>query len=204
MGRDRTGAYAVKNSLRVKISILKERGILKEGAVMGSSYSWTNGASITVIGYWKEEKRFIQLMYTQSNGKGEKKTFDYKVPIVGLPSNLGKGELLYFVCPVSGKRCRTLYLAYNAERFQSREAYKRPLYYNSQWQSKYDYWLTRYWDYKEEVEAFREKPKKTHYQGKPTRIMKRLEEMEERLDYYDKRKEDIFNRRAANWGTSLF
>ena len=139
------------------------------------------------------------------DGSLEKVTFSHHaVEVHTHPSNLGKGELLYFVCPVSGKRCRTLFLAYGSETFKARAAYQNRIYYNSQWQSKYDYWLTRYWDYQEEVEAFREKPKKMHYQGKPTRIMKRLEEMEERLDYYYQRKEDIFNRRAANWRTYLF
>lgn len=203
MGRYKTGACAVHGSLRIELSILKKRGILKKGAILESTYSWTNGASIRVIGYWRNDEIFVQLFYTQTKGE-KKKKLDYKVPIVGVKSNLGKGELLYFVCPVSGKRCRTLFLAYGSETFKARAAYQNRIYYNSQWQSKYDYWLTRYWDYQEKVEAFREKPKKTHYQGKPTRIMKRLEEMEERLDYYDKRKEDIFNRRAANWGTSLF
>ncbi len=203
MGREKTGACAVHSSLRIELSILKERGILKKGAVMGGSYSWTSGASITVIGYWKRDKKFVELLYTQTR-EGKKKSFEYKVSIVGVKSNLGKGELLYFLCPVSGKRCRTLFLAYGSEKFKARSAYQNRIYYNSQWQSKYDYWLTRYWDYKEKVEAFREKPKKTHYQGKPTRTMQRLEEMEKRLDYYRERKEDIFYRRSANWGTYLF
>lgn len=203
MGRSKTGAYSVNGSLRINVSTLKKEGILKKGAIIESNYCWTNGASVRVIGYWREDEKFIQLLYTQTI-KGEKKRFDYKVPIVGIKSNLGKGELLYFLCPKSGKRCRTLFLAYGSEIFKARTAYQKPIYYNSQWQSKYDYWLTRYWDYKKKVETFREKPKKTHYQGKTTRTMQRLEEMEKRLSYYLERKEDIYYRRGANWGTYLF
>ncbi len=34
----------------------------------------------------------------------------YRVNLVALPSNLGKGQIWYFTCPVTGVRCRKLHL----------------------------------------------------------------------------------------------
>ncbi|MCK8493572.1 hypothetical protein M0L20_17025 [Spirosoma sp. RP8] len=34
----------------------------------------------------------------------------HRIDLLIAPSNLGKGKVFYFVCPVTAKRCRKLYL----------------------------------------------------------------------------------------------
>jgi len=38
------------------------------------------------------------------------KPINYKVDLVNVPSNIGKGVVWFFVCPMTGKKCRKLYL----------------------------------------------------------------------------------------------
>lgn len=52
------------------------------------------------------EYPYIHLEYKYND-----KSINYKVCLVDIPSNLGKGVLWYFVCPKTGNRCRKLYLA---------------------------------------------------------------------------------------------
>jgi hypothetical protein len=39
------------------------------------------------------------------------KSINYKISLITIPSNLGKGSIWYFVCPETGKQCRKLYLS---------------------------------------------------------------------------------------------
>ena len=49
-------------------------------------------------------KPFVELTYNFND-----KYRRYEVPLVSIPSNLGKGNIWYFLCPKISKRCRKLY-----------------------------------------------------------------------------------------------
>jgi hypothetical protein len=66
-----------------------------------------------------------QAYYTLTKPSGEEFKLDYKIQLTSIPSNLGRGEVLYFVCPTSGRRARILYRAYGSHYFKSRQAYRK-------------------------------------------------------------------------------
>lgn len=164
---------SVEDCKTVSITKLKEWGYLDFGIKSGL-ISWSiSGEVHSKIGIKStilEHKKFITLEYTQ-NGESIK----YDVRIVSIPSNLGKGKILYFVCPNTGKHCRKLY--HNSKYFLHREAFNY-LYYEKQIESKKSRYLHSIFDrafLKDEVyEEQYKKYFKTHYNGKPTKRFKRL------------------------------
>jgi hypothetical protein len=85
------------------------------------------------------------LKYTITDRSGKKTALNYRVWLIEVDSNLGKGKVLYFKCPQTGKRCRILYKAYDSDIFKSREAYKNILYYDCQQSSKLSRYNENYW-----------------------------------------------------------
>jgi len=91
------------------------------------------------------------------------------------PSNLGKGNIWYFLCPATGKRCRKLYLV--GERFLHREAFEG-CFYQKQVQSKYYTYLEntigREFEADEAYDEMHRPFFKKYYNGKPTKRYLRL------------------------------
>src|SRR5690606_5372971 len=118
--------------------------ILESGMVKQSKYTWAcegqETGNITIISHWSKGERFIRLVYTLTDySTKDKIKYDYKINLVSVKSNLGKGEILYFECPVTKNRCRILYMAYGSHIWKSRKAYRNRLYYPSQIYSKLQY-----------------------------------------------------------------
>jgi len=59
----------------------------------------------------------------RERGKPELQQRNYLFHFTAIPSNLGKGEVWYFVCPCTRKKCRILYLWGNSTVFAHRSAY---------------------------------------------------------------------------------
>ncbi|MDB5147093.1 MAG: hypothetical protein JWQ57_1113, partial [Mucilaginibacter sp.] len=111
---------------------------------------------------------------------------DYRIALFEKASNLGKGSVLYLVCPESGMNCRVLYRAYGCHRWKAREAYKNRLYYPIQLSSKMDRYNDRYWELDKQLTADRSRRLITHYKGQLTkRAVKRqkLELLQQQMDY---------------------
>ncbi|AKQ44436.1 hypothetical protein TH63_00355 [Rufibacter radiotolerans] len=108
---------------------------------------------------------YLQISYTY-NGT----TISYKVPLTFLPANIGKGQVWYFVCPHTQKRCRTLYMI--GDRFLHRSAYTGCM-YESQTKSHKNRTLHRLLDKvfgeDELYEQLFSKHFKSSYAGKPTK-----------------------------------
>jgi len=182
MGRKRTG-ITTKEVLRIELSKLLVCNFIQKGSICRSTFEWTDGSAIGIESYQTEKEQYIRLFYTFTPYNGEKKDFDYKIQLTFVPSNLGNGEVPYFVCPVSGKRCRILYKAYGSPIWKSREAYHKRIYYPSQTSSKLSKMNDRYWRLDKRIKSIYEDIRyQTHYNGKPTRRYKRylklLEEQE--------------------------
>lgn len=187
MGREKTGAETCEESLRLELSFLLKEGYIKKQQFVKSNLSWTNGANISLESKYSEDEKWIRLVYTLTNNRTKEKTdFDYIIELTSVPSNLGHGEVLYFVCPVTGKRCRILYMAYDYPKWKSREAYNNRLYYSNQLSSKMNYPNDAYWSIRRRFEKIlNRKRTKLFYRGKPTKSGQRLMKMKQRINHWD-------------------
>lgn len=164
---------SVENCNTVSITKLKEWGYLNNGIKSGVIKWSISGEVHSRIGIKStilEHVQYITLAYTQ-NGE----SINYNVRLISIPSNLGKGEIYYFLCPSTGKRCRKLYC--NSKYFLHREAF-RYFYYDKQIESKKSRDLHSVFDrvfLKDEVyNEIYSKHFKTHYNGKITKRYKKI------------------------------
>jgi len=170
---------------KISLSVLLRNGFIQSGAIVKSTYSWNDGNEIGIECHYTHKSQFIRLFYTVTGQ--HKKRYDYQISLIFVPSNLGRGQVPYFICPEIGKRCRILYRAYGSRTWKSREAYSKTIFYGSQICSQYDKVNERYWRLEKQIQSLiREKRNQLLYKGKPTRRYKRLQrliEKQERADY---------------------
>ena len=186
MGRNSTGAWTTDDCLRIERSYLLKEKYLIRGELTKGSLSWKcNGnpsGSITILSSWltgEGQRPYIRLTYTTTDRTtGVKEDSDDTVYLEARPSNLGKGEVLYFICPSSGQRCRILYKAYSCPIWKSRAAYQHRIYYPSQQSSKMNYANNRYWQLDSQIKKIEGKRRPGTYRGKPTRRAERLKRLE--------------------------
>lgn len=175
MGRFANYPTTFDDCLTIEIKKLIAWGYIRENYNNSGAISWSrNGekfASISITSNNSEYSKCVILNYT-SNGEPR----NYSIDVIGVPSNLGKGEVYYFVCPRTGKQCRKLYL--HCGYFCHREAFKGMM-YESQLQSKKTrtiYKIFNRINLGDEVYNQRYKKYfKTHYNGKPTKRYLKLE-----------------------------
>jgi len=94
---------------QIHLSKLKEWGYLFPGQIKGGTLSWNiNGESTGTISIQVNtvaEEPYLELDYKWGDAP-----INYQVQLVSLPSNLGFGQVWYFLCPKTQNRCRVLYL----------------------------------------------------------------------------------------------
>ncbi len=105
------------------------------------------------------------------------KSYKYEVPLVSLPSNLGKSFVWYFLCPFTNKRCRKLHFI--NQKFMHRSALPSGM-YEKQTQTKKWRQLERvygcHFDLDRHYEELYSKHFRRHYNGKPTKKYLKLME----------------------------
>ena len=186
MERQSTGKLTNKAVMRLELSYLIKIGLIKKNAVCSTSLSWNNDNSIYCEVSFTEEEKHVRLSYSVTKrDTGEEISQDYKIQFTSIPSNLGKGEVIYFVCPSTGRKARILYLCYGSLFFRSRKAYKSRIYYPSQISSKSYYHSDRSRNIEKEIEKCYSVMKKRHYKRKPTRLIKRIRKLESDQEYHD-------------------
>jgi hypothetical protein len=153
----------------VSISFLKKHGYLKPNQRQSGIISWCrNGNKIGSISI--EVNTEIEQLYIELDYKYNKAPINYRVQLVSVPSNLGKGVVWYFVCPHTVKRCRKLYLADTY--FYHRSAFRGCM-YEKQTQSKKSRYLDKtlglYFRSDQLYEQLNKKHFKKQYAGKPTK-----------------------------------
>lgn len=164
--------------LQIDISKLKKWGYLNPEQTKSGTITWSSNGnktgSISIKVKPHSEQLYIELDY-----KYRDEPRKYKVNLVSIPSNLGKGVVWYFLCPQTNKRCRKLYSI--GGYFLHREAFSECM-YESQTRSKkwrqiekiYGY----YFDIDKHYEKLYSKHFKIHYNGKPTkRYLKLMKEI---------------------------
>lgn len=168
--------------LQLNISKLKQWGYLKTGQTVSSTITWSrNGNTIGEISIHLNtigEQPYIELDY---NFKGEPR--NYKVYLTSTPSNLNRGEIWYFICPQTKKRCRKLYSI--GGYFLHREAFNGCMYETQTQSKKYrqlDKTLGAYFKSDNLYSELYKKNFKKTYAGKPTkkylRIMEQIQKAE--------------------------
>ena len=114
---------------------------------------------------------------------------NYRVQLVSIPSNLGKGVVWYFICPRTGKRCRKLYCAdtyfYHRSAFQGCYYEKQTYSYKNR---KLGQQFEKLFGIDKIYEEIYSKHFKKHYNSKPTKrylkLLKQVEAYNENLDNY--------------------
>lgn len=120
------------NVLQISITKLKELEYLKPNRIISGTMTWSrngnNEGRILIKANTNCKQPYIELNYKYRN-----EPRNYKVQLVSVPSNLGKGNIWYFICPETNKLCRKIYSINGF--FLHREAFKGCM-YESQTQSK--------------------------------------------------------------------
>jgi len=168
--------------LTIDIAKLKQWGYLntesfKSGIITWSSRGEKTG-SISIKNGAIKQQLYIELDYNFQD-----KPLNYKISLTSVPSNLGKGKILYFICPQTNKRCRKLYSVCGY--FLHRDAFNGCM-YESQTKSKSYRQMEKQFGVLFKTEQLYEelysKYFKKYYNGKPTKrylkIMKQIQKAE--------------------------
>lgn len=169
--------------LTISTTSLKQWGYLNPGQFKSGVITWSQNSnktgSISIAVDTRKEPAYIELDY-----KFQDEPRKYKIELTTLPSNLGLGNIYYFVCPHTGKHARKLYSI--GGYFLHREAFRGCM-YECQTQSKkyreFDKTFGTYYKTDELYEEIHSKYFKTHYAGKPTKrflqLMKLIQQSEQ-------------------------
>ena len=184
MGRCPTGVIRTNEAKRIELRYLLRNNLIQKDKIIFGSLNWTDGSNINFETFYSKDEAYLRVNYKNTNVyTGEVTEHDYKIYLTSVPSNLGKGEVLYMVCPITGKRSRILYKCYGSLIWKSREAYQNWIYYDSQLLSK-KIRPFKFMFYEKELEELYRKKVKSHYRGKPTRLMKRIERLERNMNSF--------------------
>ena len=124
----------MEDCLSFNIADLMRHGLF-DGGIAATTLYWTNGSAVNVE---VDNRQQTMVLTYLCNGEAMKCSYQ----IVTKLSNLGKGVVRFFVCPVTRTLCRKLRLYGN--RFVSGRAMRGAL-YNSQAASKHERLLPRGW-----------------------------------------------------------
>lgn len=183
MGRSWTGVAVTDNVLRIDIRKMVRSKSITKGYHKSGTLSWTSGSgnknSVQYETYYIDDIRYMTLFYTETNRHtGNKVRHEERIVIDAIPSNLGKGEVLYFLCPQTNERCRILYLAYGSNIFKSRKAYSQRIYYPIQISSKKFMFFKRCFSVEDHLEELYKLRNTNYYRGRLTRRRKRINKLE--------------------------
>jgi len=147
------------------IADLKRLGYLNPNSYCSGIIHWTtNGeptGSVSIKVNTASEPYYIELNYSVNS-----KPIKYRIRLVTLPSNLGKGVIWAFICPKTGKRTRKLYLV--GDYFLHREAFQGCM-YSIQTKSKRERKLSKFFDTLKTAEQLESRYFKKYYNDKPTK-----------------------------------
>jgi hypothetical protein len=180
--KPRTFPTLYDEALQMSISKLIEWGYLNLEQIRSGTLTWSiNGnqtGSISVMVNTYSEQPYIELDY-----KYRDEPRNYKVWLVSIPSNLGKGLIWYFLCPQTNKRCRKLYSI--GGYFLHREAFSGCMYETQTQSKKYrqlDKTLGEYFRTDDLYSQLYQKHFKKTYAGKPTKNYLKLTQQIQRAE----------------------
>ena len=182
MPKPHTFPTLYNEALQIHISKLKGWGYLDPEQIKSGTLNWSrNGnptGSISIQVNTHSEQPYIELDY-----KYRDEPRNYKVYLTSTPSNLNRGEIWYFICPQTKKRCRKLYSI--GGYFLHREAFNGCM-YETQTQSKKSRYLDKtlgvYFRSDQLFEQLYKKHFKKQYAGKPTKKYLKLTQQIQRAE----------------------
>ncbi|MBK8922657.1 MAG: hypothetical protein IPM81_14320 [Saprospirales bacterium] len=155
-------------------------GCFRRNHITIGSYKWPTGSIISFESRSTAEEKFLRLRYTTTS-QGESRNHNYKIQLATVPSNLGKGEVLYFVCPESNRLCRALYFSPRTQTFVSRQAFPARMYYPLQFSAKRGRANDQYWHIESTLKELANQRKETFlYKGEKTQYCRRIEQLLEK------------------------
>ena len=125
MPKPSTYPFTYEDCKSIEIKLLKKNKYLLPNEINKSTVRWhlneeTTGRLQMVVNTQTDEP-YMELIY-----KLNEENIQYKVQLHTEKSNLGKGNVWYFICPFTNKRCRKLYLVHKY--FAYRNRYKGVFY----------------------------------------------------------------------------
>lgn len=184
MAKTPTFPLIIDRCLTVSIGDLKRWGCLKPGNYRSGTVYWDRGGEREAsVGYIVSLSVEFEQAYIQFNYAYDGQPVQYRVPIIPVPANIGKGLVWFFRCPFTGQRCKKLHLIEG--RFMHRSAVRGAM-YKRQTDSKKWRLVNRFFDMSEvqaDVWNAMQKPYfKAEYRGKETRRYSRLIRKVERVE----------------------
>jgi hypothetical protein len=168
------------------LSQLRKAGFFTPNAEVRGEWTWSNGDAVTIVTKRNKAEVYMELIYTWTHPlEGTKHDMRQRFDMVRKPSNLGKGEVLYFRCPRTFRLCRILYRAYHARDFRSRWGFSYRLYYPSQVCGKLGRWDEAYWNAERHLERGKRKRQPGTYLGNPTKRAKRVNRLLAQMERAD-------------------
>ncbi|WP_236974739.1 hypothetical protein [Membranihabitans maritimus] len=179
-----THPIILDDTYQIHLANLKKWGYIENGKVLKGTYQWKiKGevkSSVSFVVDMSAERPYMNLAYIYRKTRKE-----YKIYFMAIPSNLGIGSVLYFVCPFTLKRCRKLYLIDGY--FGHRTIAKNTM-YECQTHSKYyrmlDHTFGSEFKIEEMYNKIYGKHFKKYYKGKITR---RYQYLLDQIDKYEYR-----------------
>ncbi len=176
------GKREADSLLNIRTKALREKGFFKNSltGVLSWTNSWTGNTN--TVGLKTEingETGYMRIYYSQTPEDGERKDFDYKVPLTSTPCPYG-GRRNWFICPLSvngihcGRRTNVLYK--NGEYFGCRICHKLT-YSRQNYGGRYKGFISV-----PDIEKAEEKVKRRYYRGKPTRQYRKVLKLNERFE----------------------
>lgn len=164
----------------VSITNLKKWGYLRPNQRRSGTITWSRNGHVTSSIGIEVNTRFDEVIFSYNYGD---KPVKFTVELVSVPSNIGKGEVWYFLCPYIKKRCSVLYSV--GELFLHREACTGYM-YEKQTYSPNNRIKVRLWEKLFNSDKLYEELHSKHfrktYAGKPTKrylkLMKKIREAE--------------------------
>lgn len=182
MPKPHTFPTLYNEALQIHISKLKGWGYLDPEQIKSGTLNWSrNGnptGSISIQVNTHSEQPYIELDY-----KYRDEPRNYKVYLTSTPSNLNKGEIWYFICPQTKRRCRKLYSI--GGYFLHREAFNGCMYETQTQSKKYrqlDKTLRAYFKSDNLYSELYKKNFKKTYAGKATKRYLRIMEQIQRAE----------------------
>lgn len=174
----------IQQALQLHIRHIVQAGMLQEGdRVKATVHSGTRLCFDLEANWTQDSGPFLQLRYIHSIAGLQ----EYRIDIEARRSNLGTGRHFYLICPVTGRRARTLYMAYNFPKFKARDAYHVRLYYPLQLTGGRSRYVEQHTAAKERLEKLQQQKAYTSHKGCLTRYGLRLQRAENLISEYDLR-----------------
>lgn len=171
MPKPNTFPYIIDEAKNISISDLKKWKYLIPNSHKLGTITWRrNGiktSSIEIQVIFREQTKEIRLSYQT---KYDQKNHNYKIPLVSIPSNLGKGKIWFFRCSFTGVRCRKLHLIDG--RFIHRSSLSHGMYYIQTYTKKFraiEKTYRNYFDFEKLYNELNSKHFTKYYNGKPTK-----------------------------------